>query len=33
MKTHIRRQQHKKIYTPRHKTKGTTTEVSTWNDQ
>ena len=33
MKTYIRRQQHKKFYTPRHKTKRTTTEVSTWNDQ
>ena len=34
MKTYIRRQQHKKIFkTPRHKTKRTTTEVSTWNDQ
>ena len=29
MKTYIRRQQHKKNYTPRHKTKRTTTEVST----
>ena len=27
MKTYIRRQQHKKKYTPRHKTKRTTTEV------
>ena len=34
MKTYIRRQQHKKSFqTPRHKTKRTTTEVSTWNDQ
>ena len=34
MKTYIRRQQHKKFFqTPRHKTKRTTTEVSTWNDQ
>ena len=33
MKTHIRRQQHKKFKTQRHKTKRTTTEVSTWNDQ
>ena len=34
MKTYIRLQQHKKIFqTPRHKTKRTTTEVSTWNDQ
>ena len=31
MKTYIRRQQHKKCYTPRHKTKRTTTEVSTWS--
>ena len=30
MKTYIRRQQHKKCYTPRHKTKRTTTEVSLW---
>ena len=33
METYTRRQQHKKCYTPRHKTKRTTTEVSTWNDQ
>ena len=34
MKTYIRRQQHKNFFqTPRHKTKRTTTEVSTWNDQ
>ena len=33
MKTRIRRQQHKKILTPRHETKITTIEVSTWNDQ
>ena len=34
MKTYIRRQQHKNVFqTPRHKTKRTTTEVSTWNDQ
>ena len=34
MKTYIRRQQHKIFFqTPRHKTKRTTTEVSTWNDQ
>ena len=33
MKTYIRRQQHKKFKTPRHKTKRTTTEVSPWNDQ
>ena len=33
MKTYIRRQRHKKIKTPRHKTKRTTTEVSPWNDQ
>ena len=34
MKTYIRLQQHKKKFqTPRHKTKRTTKEVSTWNDQ
>ena len=33
MITYIRRQQHKTIKTPRHKTIRTTTEVSPWTDQ